>query len=138
MSIATPKTFAMIKPDAVLDRNIGSILYSVESGGFRIEEMRMEQLSQNLVQRLYQEHVGKPFYAKLEEFTLSAPVVLLMLRHINGDTVALWRKAIGDSDPKRAEWGTLRHRFGRGMPDNAVHGSADIDAAKRELALFFG
>lgn len=134
---AVSTTFAMIKPDAVRHRNVGAILSTIEALGFEVVVMRMEWLSQNLVQRLYQEHLGKPFYAQMETFTLSGPVVLLALRY-PGDAVACWRRAIGHANPSHAARGSLRHRFGRGMPDNAVHGSADTESALRELKLFFG
>lgn len=131
------KTFAMIKPDAVQENKVGAILFTIESAGFKIMYMRMELLRLKTVEQLYREHKGRPYYDQLVRFTLQYPVVLLCLGDTQPDTVARFRRLMGATDPRKAEKGSLRHRFGKGIPDNAIHGSDGNDSAQRELLLFF-
>lgn len=72
----------------------------------------------------------------------SGPSVVMILEKKNGveggvGTVAAWRKLMGATDPQKAEPNTLRKLYGKILPLNAVHGSDGIEAAKREMELFF-
>jgi nucleoside-diphosphate kinase len=127
-------TFAMIKPDAVAAEQIGGIL-SFTKGHFTIVDMVLLHLSKSCAEEFYAEHKGKPFYAKLIEFTISGPVVCLVLEAEN--VVDKWRELMGATNPKDAGSWTIRHRYGEGMPNNAVHGSASDTDALREMALFY-
>jgi len=136
------KTFAMIKPD-IAKGFIGGIIQDIEDY-FDIVELRKEdRLNDDQAETLYAEHLNQPFYDQLMGFTLSGPVVLMVLANhgVCGGgpetTIEDWRGYMGASDPAKAIMGTIRRRWGRGMPDNAVHGSADAKAALRELELFF-
>ena len=44
---------------------------------------------------------------------------------------------MGATDPKKANAGTVRAKFGDNVGENAVHGSDSAASAARELALFF-
>lgn len=141
MSDMKTSTFAMIKPD-VVERicDVGNILCRIEQAGFEIERMELRHISIKEAEDLYREHLGRPFYHKLIQFTVSGRVCLMHLTHPNlVGAVKLWRRMMGDTDPRRADPGSLRHDFGqqRELPQNAVHGSDSDESAKRELALFF-
>ena len=47
------------------------------------------------------------------------------------------RDLMGATDPKKAIPGTIRHKHGDSMGENAVHGSDSAESAKREIAIFF-
>ena len=47
------------------------------------------------------------------------------------------RKLMGATDPKNAESGTLRKKYGISIDKNSVHGSDSIENAKIEINFFF-
>ena len=44
---------------------------------------------------------------------------------------------MGATNPKEAEEGTLRKRFGISIDKNSVHGSDSVENAKKEIKFFF-
>ena len=47
------------------------------------------------------------------------------------------RKLMGATNPKDAEEGTIRKKFGISIDKNSVHGSDSVDNAKIEINFFF-
>ena len=47
------------------------------------------------------------------------------------------RKLMGSTNPKEAEEGTIRKKYGLSIDKNSVHGSDSIDNAKIEINFFF-
>ena len=47
------------------------------------------------------------------------------------------RKLMGATDPKKAEDGTLRKKYGISIDKNSVHGSDSVENAKIEINFFF-
>lgn len=141
-------TFAMIKPRAVRD-HLGDILKDIVNNGLTIRRMETRKLSEEEAAFLYAEHRDKSaIYPPLVEYTLSGPVVLLELVYGNNpaSTVQFWRMVIGSYDIAlhRSQDGTphsptLRALYGNPevIRENAVHGSSDEEAARRELGKFF-
>lgn len=74
---------------------------------------------------------------RVVNFMTSSSPTALVLFNPKGDAIKEWRDQMGPTraDP-REEGETLRHRFGNGVENNAVHGSDSIESVKRELALF--
>ncbi len=125
----------MIKPDAVRNRHIGSILARIESEGFRILGLRLLQLSLEDARRFYEVHRERPFYNDLCRFMSSGPIVAAALER--QDAVAKWREIIGATDPAQAAPGTIRKLYAESKEANAVHGSDSADNARTEIAFFF-
>ena len=44
---------------------------------------------------------------------------------------------MGATDPKNAEEGTIRKKFGISIDKNSVHGSDSLPNAKKEIEFFF-
>jgi len=132
--LATEKTFAMIKPEAVKAGKSGDIIRYIELNGFTIQDMTKKNFGKQDAEQFYKEHKGKPFFNDLVTYVTSGPVILLILEKENA--VADWRKLMGPTDPKKSEVGTIRKMFGTSMQENAVHGSANPEDAKNELAFF--
>lgn len=124
----------MIKPDAIKKGYMGQMIVELERN-FMINQMVLAMLMPPTVEDLYFEHKDKNFYQGLVEHVLSGPVVIMELEGENA--VAKLRTLIGPSDPAKASKDTLRGQFGSGMPDNAIHASDSLKAAKRELFLMF-
>ena len=53
------------------------------------------------------------------------------------DAVAGNRMLMGATDPKKAEDGTLRKKYGISIDKNSVHGSDSSENAKIEIDFFF-
>ncbi|HEY0150662.1 MAG TPA: nucleoside-diphosphate kinase [Longimicrobium sp.] len=130
-----PRTFAMIKPDAVQAGNVGNIVAHIQTAGFRIVGMKLVQISLQQAQRFYEVHAGRPFYGELVEFMSSGPSVVLALDAENA--VQKWRDTIGSTDPAEAADGTIRKLYAESKGRNAVHGSDADDTAAAEIAFFF-
>ena len=133
--MAGTKTLTMIKPDAVRDGHIGAILNQINEAGFRISAMKLTQLSQADAEAFYAVHSERPFYGELVEFMTSGPIVAAILEKENA--VLGNRELMGATNPKDAEEGTIRKKYGISIDKNSVHGSDSVENAKIEIDFFF-
>lgn len=129
------RTFCMLKPDSIQDRNIGAILQIIESKGFKIIGLKMTKITPYLAEKFYEVHRNRPFYKELVDYISSDVVVAMVLEKENA--VADFRKLIGATDPIEAEEGTIRARFARSKGQNAIHGSDSDENAEVEIKFFF-
>ena len=125
----------MVKPDGVRRGLVGELVKRIESKGYRIVGMKIMQISDELAERHYGEHKGKPFYAGLVGFITSGPVVAMVLE--GEDAIAGWRKMMGATNPADAAMGTIRGDFASTIDENVAHGSDAPDTAEREIGIFF-
>lgn len=131
-------TLAMIKPHAVRARRCGDIIKRIEEAGFSILIVKAVQLRKEGAETFYAEHQGKDFFENLINVMCSGPVwAMVLYKH---DAVKEWRDLMGATNPAQAEPGTLRYEFGEheNITNNAVHGSASDEEARREIGFFFG
>jgi nucleoside-diphosphate kinase len=133
--MATNRTFTMIKPDGVANGHIGAILDKINGAGFRIVAMKMTQLSVRDAQAFYAVHAERPFYGELVNYMSSGPIVAAILEKDNA--VEDFRKLIGNTDPKKADPGTIRALYATDISANAVHGSDSDENAAIEGAFHF-
>ncbi|WP_448566835.1 nucleoside-diphosphate kinase [Thermus sp.] len=129
------RTFVMVKPDGFRRGLVGEILARFERKGFRIVGLKALRISQELAERHYAEHREKPFFPSLVGFITSGPVVAMVLEGPNA--VAEVRKMMGATHPKDALPGTIRGDYATTIDENVIHGSATLEDAEREIALFF-
>ncbi|MBP9112696.1 MAG: nucleoside-diphosphate kinase [Polyangiaceae bacterium] len=133
--MAIERTLCIVKPDAVEKGKSGAVLAHLEAAGFRIVALRRSFLSQRVAEGFYAVHKERPFFGELVSFMTRSPVVIAVLEKENA--VAAYRVAIGDTDPAKAEAGTIRKLYGANKGENAVHGSDSVENAKNEIAYFF-
>jgi nucleoside-diphosphate kinase len=129
------RTLVLVKPDAMQRGLAGEVLGRLERRGLKIVAMRLLQIDAALAARHYAEHVGKPFYDGLVRFITSSPVIAAVFEA--NDAVALVRQTVGATHPEKAAPGTIRGDLGVDVERNLVHGSDSLEAAEREVALFF-
>lgn len=129
------KTFAIIKPDAVAAHHTGKIIDLVEQNGFKILRLQKMLLSKKQAEAFYAIHKERSFFNELVTFMSSGPVVVMALEKENA--IAAWRKLMGDTNPAKAEVGTIRKLFGTSIGENATHGSDAAETAAVELKFFF-
>ncbi len=129
------KTLSIIKPDAVKNGYIGEILSRFEKNNLNIVAIKMISLTVQQAQNFYSVHKNQPFFVDLVTFMCSGPVVVQVLEGI--DAVAVNRKLMGATDPKKADSGTIRSDFAESIDANAVHGSDSLENASEEISFFF-
>ena len=134
--MASERTLAIVKPDAVEKGAAGEILKRIEASGLRIVGLKKIQLTEQLARGFYAVHRERPFFKDLVAFMISGPVVVAALE--GDDAIARWRGLMGATDSKKADAGTIRCDFGTDIERNASHGSDAPETAKVEIAYFFG
>jgi nucleoside-diphosphate kinase len=133
--MAGTKTLTIIKPGAVSNEFIGPILAKINASGFHIASMKLILLTRKQAEGFYAIHKERPFYTSLINFMTSGPVVVCILEKENA--VEAYRKLIGNTDPAKAEEGTIRKLFAESIERNAVHGSDSDANAQKECDFFF-
>lgn len=128
-------TFTMIKPCAVRNQHIGSILKMISERGFRIKAMKLTRMTRENAEAFYGIHAGKPFYEGLVTFMSSGPIVAAILEKENA--VEDYRELIGATNPANAAPGTIRALYAESFTANAVHGSDSDENALVEGSFFF-
>ena len=129
------QTLSIVKPDAV-ERNLESeIKKEFVNKGFKIAKEKKIQLAKSEAKEFYKVHETKPFYNDLCAYLSSGPIVVMILEKEGAVTAN--RELMGATDPKKAEEGTLRKKFGVSIDKNSVHGSDSVENAKIEVNFFF-
>ena len=77
--MATERTFAIIKPDAVRKKVAGQIINRIEEAGLEIVAMKKMHLTEQGARGFYAVHKERPFFNDLVAFMTSGPVVALIL-----------------------------------------------------------
>ena len=80
-------------------------------------------------------HKERPFYGELVNFMSSGPIVAAILEKENA--IEDFRKLIGNTDPAKADAGTIRNKYAKSIDANAVHGSDSDENAAIEGNFFF-
>jgi nucleoside-diphosphate kinase len=125
----------LVKPNGVARGLVGEVVSRLERRGFEIKAARMLVVSQDLAERHYAEHVGKPFYADLVDFITSGPVFAMVVQ--GPSAISVVRAMMGATNPLNAAPGTVRGDFALDMGQNVVHSSDGPESAEREIGLFF-
>ncbi len=129
------QTLSIIKPDAVERNLIEVIKNEFLNNKFKIIKEKKIHINKSEAEEFYKVHETKPFYNELCSYLSSGPIVVMILEKDNA--VLENRKLMGATDPKNAEDGTLRKKFGISIDKNSVHGSDSLLNAKKEIDFFF-
>jgi nucleoside-diphosphate kinase len=129
------RTLVIIKPDGVKRGLVGEIVSRLENRGLQLIALKMLQPDKALAQRLYAIHEGKSFYESLVEFISSGPIVAAVFG--GRGAVEVVRRIMGETDPLKAQPGTIRGDLALDIEHNLIHGSDSGESAEREIPLFF-
>ena len=122
------QTLSIIKPDAV-ERNLDNEIKEMfKHKGFKIIKGKKVQIAKNEAEQFYKVHETKPFYNDLCTYLSSSPVVVMVLEKENA--VLANRELMGATNPKDADEGTIRKKYGISIDKNSVHGSDSVENAK--------
>jgi nucleoside-diphosphate kinase len=125
----------MLKPGVLQRRIAGEVLSRFERKGLKIVAVKLIRPGKALVETHYAEHRGKDFYEKLLDYTLSGPILALILE--GEEAIFAVRRLTGPTDFHEASPGTIRGDFAARTRLNIVHASDSPASAEREIALFF-
>ena len=128
-------TLILVKPDGVQRGLVGEVIGRLERKGLKIAGLKMVHVSEELANKHYGEHVGKPFFNSLVSFITSSPLIALAVEGENAVEVS--RNLMGATNPKEAAPGTIRGDYGLTIGMNIIHGSDSLESAERELDIFF-
>ena len=129
------QTLSIIKPDAV-ERNLENEIKEIfKNKGFIIAKEKKIQIAKSEAEQFYKVHETKPFYNDLCTYLSSGAIVVMILE--KESAVLENRKLMGATNPKDAEEGTIRKKYGVSIDKNSVHGSDSVENAKIEIEFFF-
>ena len=128
-------TLTIIKPDAFASGKAGKIIAHLEADGFKVRAARVMRLTEAQAGEFYAVHKERPFFKSLVTFMTSGTCMPMVLE--KASAVGALRKAIGATDPKEAEAGTVRKLYAESKERNAIHASDSDENAARESRFFF-
>ncbi|MBN3324653.1 TXND3 protein, partial [Atractosteus spatula] len=131
-------TLAVIKPDAA-NKHRDDIINSIKEAGFCISQVKETKLTKEMAAEFYKDHQGKVFYDQLVAYMSQGPSVMMILSKENA--IEEWRNTIGPVDPdvaRQIDPNSLRAQFARSVLENALHGSSNVDHAKKNIRFIFG
>ena len=129
------QTLSIIKPDAV-ERNLENEIKEIlKNNKFNILKEKKIQITKSEAEQFYKVHETKLFYNDLCAYLSSGPIVVMVLEKVNA--LLDNRKLMGATNPKDAEEGTIRKKYGISIDKNSVHGSDSVENAKIEIDFFF-
>lgn len=129
------RTLIIAKPDAVQRGLVGEIIRRLEQKGLKLIGMKMASLDEAMLRIHYSEHVEKTFYAGLEQFMKSSPVVLMAWEGYQ--CVEAVRLLVGSTNPRQAEPGSIRGDLAAGTGRNLIHASDSKKSGEAEVENFF-
>ena len=131
----TEQTLSIIKPDAV-ERNLENEIKEIfKNNGFVILKEKKILIDKSEAEKFYKVHETKPFYDDLCNYLSSGSIVVMVLEKENA--VLGNRELMGATNPKDADEGTIRKKYGISIDKNSVHGSDSVENAKIEIDFFF-
>ena len=129
------RSLVLIKPDA-MERGLGGVIIGrLQQRGLKLLALKMLRMDRALAERHYEVHRGKPFFDDVVAYITSTPIIAGVFEGDNA--IEEIRRAMGATDPSKAEAGTIRAEFGLDIQRNATHASDSPENGLREIALFF-
>jgi nucleoside-diphosphate kinase len=132
--LATERTLAIIKPDAVSRGLAGEILSRIHKAGFAIVAIKSLRLTRAEAEGFYAVHRERSFFGELAAFMSSGKIIVLVLEAEGA--IARWRETMGATDPAKAAPGSIRHDLGTSIGSNCTHGSDAPETAAFEIGYF--
>jgi nucleoside-diphosphate kinase len=129
------RTFVMLKPGVLQRRIAGEVIGRFERKGLKLIAIKLLRMDKNTAEVHYAEHKGRDFYEKLLAYTLSGPVVAMILE--GNEAVSVVRRLVGSTGLADTQPGTIRGDYAASTRLNIVHASDSPASAERETGLFF-
>ena len=128
------KTLIFLKPDIYKKKLIGKVINDIEQK-FSIIEIKLFKLERKKIEEFYSVHKGKDFFTGLIDYISSGPIVAMVIEGEN--IISNMRKFMGNTDPAKADKGSLRGKYGQSFDSNVIHGSDSKESSIKEIPFFF-
>lgn len=137
------RTFSFLKADGQKYRILTDYLEMLtDAGGLELAAFKIVPVTQELLNRHYEDYIGEPYFEPMCNSLIRAEVVPVMI--IKGhNAVSRVRDILGATRPWEAAKGTLRRRWGEIIPDpdakfilNVAHASDSRENAEREIGIW--
>ncbi|ROT82162.1 nucleoside diphosphate kinase homolog 7 isoform X1 [Penaeus vannamei] len=135
-------TCCIIKPHAIAEGNMGSILKAIKDEGFEVSALQMFRMDKIQAEEFLEVYKGVVSeYPGMLQQLISGPSVAIEITSIHaGQTPVKFREFVGPADPivaKELRPNSLRARFGENTVKNALHCSDLPDDGPLEVEYFF-
>src|SRR3989338_5491143 len=136
-------TLVIIKPDGLQKSLTGNVLTRLSETKLLIIAAKIKAVSRKLAEEHYRHMKDKPFFEEIVKYLMGEfhTKRTLALVYYGEDAIQKVRQVCGATNPEEAAPGTIRGSFGRittkGVYENAIHASANIEDAAREIKLWF-
>jgi nucleoside-diphosphate kinase len=131
------KSLILVKPDGLQRGLVGEIISRFERKGLKIIGLKMLNIEDSLLEEHYSHLLDKPFFADIQDFMKSSPIVAIALEGGEGSVMAV-RTLVGPTKGHEAPAGTIRGDFGLSGSNNMVHASDSVENGQKEVDRFFG
>ena len=141
--MVTQQTLVLIKPDGLIKSLTGNILSVLSETGLKLVGCKIVQVSRELAEEHYQHLREEKFFDELIRYIMGEyhTKKVLALVYEGESAIANVRRAVGATNPEKAEPTSIRGRYGRitskGIFENVVHASENEQEAEREIKLWF-
>lgn len=134
----------LIKPDGMQKGIAGEVISLFLASDLKLTGMKLVQVPLKLAQAHYGHLREQTFFKEIVSYLMGDlhgknPVVAMVFT--GPDAVAKCRRIAGATNPEEADPKSVRGKFGRvttkGVFENLVHVSSDINESRRETALWF-
>ena len=136
-------TLVIIKPDGLKRSLTGNILSRLSETKLKIIAAKMVTVSKALAEEHYRHLKAKPFFQELIRYLMGefhTPRVMALV-YYGEDAINKIREITGATNPEEADPVSIRGSYGRittkGVFENVVHASANLEDAEREIKLWF-
>ena len=129
------RTLIILKPDALQRGLSGEIITRMERKGLKIIGIKMINVDSAVLKAHYAHIADKPFYADVEKFMKSSPVIVMALE--GQECIDSIRIIVGATDPRKADAGTIRGDLALATGRNLVHASDSKENGAEEVSRFF-
>lgn len=137
------QTLVLIKPDGLNKSLTGNVLARLSETKLEIAAARIVQVSKELAEEHYALLKDKPFFRDLIKYIMGDyhKKKVMALVYWGDDAIARVRKICGATNPEEADPVSIRGAYGRittkGVYENVIHASTNIEEAEREIKLWF-
>ncbi len=144
-------SFVILKPDALKRNLVSLVMHRFKNAGINIEHFTHTLIDENLIFEHYSEVIeklGESFKLRAKKSFVGECVIPVIIASEDENIIANVRKLIGNTDPSKADKGTIRGDFANDnfeasvkeerCRNNIIHASDSIESYTKEVALWFG
>ncbi len=142
--MSAESALVLIKPDGMQKGIAGEIISIFLAGDLKLTGLKLVQVSPDLAKKHYGHLREKSFFKEIVDYLkgdLHAHNPVVAMVFTGKEAIRKCRAIAGATNPEEANPTSVRGKYGRvttkGVFENVVHVSSDINESRREIALWF-